>query len=132
MYYSVMVSCYMCTIIAANQVEDSKQRARPTLPLVLRELLSKVASKWENIGVLLHNIIDDGALSKIQADYRGDSGDCLREMLRVWLKKVDPPPSWNLIVDALECLGEEKLAQELKERYCVCIHCDNCEYSISH
>ena len=104
-------------IFTADQVEDSKQRAMPTLPVLLKELLSKVASNWENIGVLLG--IDDGPLSKIKADNHGESGNCLREMLRVWLKKVDPPPLWNLIVDALKSLGEEKLAQELNEKYCV-------------
>lgn len=86
----------------------------PTLSCLLKELLSK-ASNWENIGVFLD--INDGHLSKIKAD-NGDSGDCLREMLRIWLKKVDPPPSWNGIVKALKYLGEEKLSQELKGRYC--------------
>ena len=98
-------------------MEDRRQGAVPTLPDLLKELLSKVASKWENIGILLG--IDDGPLSKIKADNHGESGDCLREMLRVWLKKVDPPPSWNLLVDALKSLGEEKLAQELRKKYCV-------------
>jgi hypothetical protein len=98
-------------------VDDSRQRAVPTLPYLLKELFSKVASNWENIGVLLE--IDDGLLSKIKADNHGESGNCLREMLRVWLKKVDPPPSWSLLVDALKSLGEEKLARELSERYCV-------------
>ena len=97
-------------------MEDSKQRAMPTLCNLLKELFSKVASNWENVGVMLD--IDEGPLKKIKADHK-ESGDCLREMLRVWLKKVDPPPSWNLLVDALKSLGEEKLAQELNERYCV-------------
>ena len=74
-------------------------------------------SKWENIGILLD--IDDYLLSKVKADYHGDSGDYLREMLHMWMKKVDPPPSWNDIVEALECLGEKKLSQELKRRYCM-------------
>ena len=76
-----------------------------------------MASKWEDIGIQLD--IDDGSLSKIKVDYPRDSGDCLREMLRTWLKKGDPAPSWNDIIEALECLGEEKLSQELKGRYCV-------------
>ena len=98
-------------------MDRQQLRSAPTLKVVLKELYNKVASKWENIGILLD--IDDGPLSKIKADNRGDSGDCLREMFRIWLKKVDPPPSWNDIVEALECLGEEKLSQELKGRYCM-------------
>ena len=98
-------------------MDHQQPKSAPTLKLVLKELYNKVTSKWENIGILLD--IDDGHLSKIKADNRGDSGDCLREMLRIWLKKVDPPPSWNDIIEALECLEEEKLSQEIKGRYCV-------------
>ena len=101
-------------------MEDSRQSLAvtvPTLPDLLKELFGTVASNWENIGILLG--IDDGLLSKIKADNHGESGNCLREMLRVWLKKVDPPPSWNLLVDTLKSLGEEKLAEELRKRYCV-------------
>ena len=97
-------------------MEDRRQGAVPTLSDLLKELFSKVASNWENIGVMLD--IDEGPLKKIKADHK-ESGDCLREMLRIWLKKVEPPPSWNLLVDALKSLGEEKLAQELRKKYCV-------------
>ena len=98
-------------------MDHQQTSSAPTLKLVLKELYNKVSSKWENIGILLD--IDDAPLSKIKADNHGDSGDCLREMLRIWLKKVDPPPSWNDIIEALECLGKEKLSKELKGKYCM-------------
>ena len=74
-----------------------------------------MANKWEDIGIQLD--IEDGELAKVRADHPGESGSCLREMLRIWLKKVTDP-SWNDLVEALEYLGEEKLAQKLKDKYC--------------
>ena len=61
--------------------------------------------------------IEEGMLSKVKADNAGDSGSCLREMLNIWLKKVDPKPSWASMADALEVLGEESLAKDIRERY---------------
>ena len=74
-----------------------------------------MASKWEDIGIQLD--IDDGRLSSIKADNNGDSTSCLREMLRIWLKRVKPKPSWEEMIEALECLGEQLLAEKLREKY---------------
>lgn len=41
----------------------------------------------------------------------------LREMLKLWLKVVNPQPTWSAIVDALQSLGEDTLAKNLKEKY---------------
>ena len=46
------------------------------------------------------------------------NGSCLREMLRIWLKKVNANPSWMDSVEALKRLGEEKLSQQLEDKYC--------------
>ena len=87
----------------------------PSLKDLLKEL-KQVASKWENTGVMLG--IEIGILNNIKADNSRSCEDCLREMLKVWLKEIDPPPSWPGIVEALEEVGEPKLARELKQRYC--------------
>jgi len=39
-------------------------------------------------------------------------------MLDAWLKRVEPPPTWYAIVEAVEFLGEKQLARELRETYC--------------
>ena len=88
---------------------------QPTLQVVLKELYSRVADKWEDIGVFLG--IEDGKLNKIKAD-NSRSTSCLREMLREWCKMVDPCPTWTILTDALEALGEEKLALSIKQKYC--------------
>ena len=43
----------------------------------------------------------------------------LVEMLDAWLRKVDPPPTWSAIIEAVEFLGEEQLGRELREKYCL-------------
>ena len=88
---------------------------KPRLKDLLREL-RVAASVWEDIGILLG--IDDGQLKQIESDNASDIKACLREMLRVWLSRVDPPPSWSAIVEALKLLGEESLAAQLTGKYC--------------
>lgn len=39
------------------------------------------------------------------------------EVLEQWLNKVDPPPSWKVLTEALQTLGEEKLACELEKQH---------------
>ena len=86
--------------------------AKPELKDLLKELYTKVADKWEDIGILLG--IKDGQLKAINAK---DSTSCLREMLRIWLSRVDPPPSWSAIAEAVEFLGDENLATYLRSKY---------------
>ena len=82
----------------------------------MKELYTKVADKWEDIGVLLG--IKDGQLKAIKSNDGRDSTSCLREMLRTWLSRVDPPPSWSAIAEAVEFLGYENFASHLRSEYC--------------
>ena len=92
-----------------------QQKSVPTLKLLHRELY-KIADKWEDIGIQLD--IDDDLLGKVKSDNHGDSKNCLREMLRIWVKKVDPQPSWTDLAEALGFLEEDEVAQRLKDKYC--------------
>ena len=62
--------------------------------------------------------IDDGELNKVKSDNASNSGNCLQEMLKIWVKKVDPKPSWSSMADVLEDLGEESLAEYIRKTYC--------------
>ena len=62
--------------------------SKPTLKYLMKELYPKSADKWEDIGIELE--VDDGLLVQIRTDYPGDSKKCLRETLRIWLKRGDP------------------------------------------
>ena len=91
----------------------------PELKDVLRELYTKAADKWEDLGIFLG--IDPGELAAIKSSANNQSQSCLREMLKIWLNKVDPAPTWKAMVKAIEDLGDLKLASELKKKYSVAL-----------
>ena len=77
-------------------------------------LYHKVADKWKIIGVLLE--MPKGKLASIAEKHR-DPQNCLLEMLEIWLERVDPPPTWAAIIEAVEFLGEEQLGKTLRDKY---------------
>ena len=83
----------------------------PDLKGLMTALYHKVTNKWKMIGVQLE--ISD--LDSIETKHRGDSHLCLLEVLDTWLKRVDPPPTWSAIIEAVEFLGEKQLGRELRE-----------------
>ena len=91
---------------------------RPKLKQLMKELRCK-ATDWENIGIQLD--IDDGELQLIKSNNAGDNGSCLREMLRRWLAKTSPAPSWIAIIEVVEYLGDQDLASKLRIRYSVVV-----------
>ena len=101
-----------------DHVSGSMEQPYIPCKLELKDLtgaLNKVASEWKRLGV--HLGIPDGTLDNIAADYPHKSQDCLLEMLKEWLKQqVDPPPSWAVIIDAVESLGDKQLGKELREK----------------
>lgn len=89
--------------------------AKPKLRDLQKELYPTVTNDWEDIGIQLN--IGEGQLKQIKLDSHGNSRTCLREMLRTWLKRVDPPPSWLDIAYALEVLGHPEHATDLRKKY---------------
>ena len=89
---------------------------KPTLKQLQQELYNKATNKWKDIGIQLD--IDEGQLDEIKSDTSSDSRACLREMLIVWLRRVDPPPSWSAIAEAIDFLGDKELASHLRSKYC--------------
>ena len=63
--------------------------------------------------------LDHGTLESIKRDFQ-DVSDRMREMLASWLKRVDPPPTWEALVNALEScvIDEEQLARSLRSKHC--------------
>ena len=74
-----------------------------------------MSADWEDIGPFLD--ISEGVLKIIKADHPGNVRKCFRVMLREWLKQVEPPPMWSTIIDAIELLGNEALAENLRVKY---------------
>ena len=87
----------------------------PKFSELLNALRSKVSADWEDIGLALD--LESGQLSAIKSDHQ-ECKKCFREMLKLWLKQVDPPPTWSAIIDAIEICEYESLAEELRKKYC--------------
>ena len=79
--------------------------------LVKKLYCTSVPSKWKIFGVMLN--IAKGILDNIEFHHRQDPQHCLMEMLELWQRRADPPPSWNAMIEALQVLGEEQVALEL-------------------
>ena len=104
-----------------DQASGSRSHEHPTIPCKpelkdLTGVLNKVASDWKRLGV--HLGIPTETLDTIAADHPYKSQDSLLEMLKEWLKQqVNPPPSWAIIIDAVESLEDKQLGKELREKY---------------
>lgn len=94
--------------------DEAHLDCRPTLKLLFKDLY-KLAYQWEDIGTLLE--IDDGLLKTIKSNERTNATGCLREMLRLWLNKVPAPTKWDAIISAVDIIGHESIAHELREKY---------------
>ena len=79
--------------------------------------LHPVRDKWFSLGVQLQVPID--TLRCIRRENLPMT-ERLLEMLTVWLKCTNPPPTWNILTEALESppVGERLLAQQLRDKYC--------------
>lgn len=77
---------------------------------------TQVPSNWKYFGVILKFQL--GALNTIANTPPHTPQNCLMEVLNLWLNRMDPPPSWKALVEALNILGEERLALEIKQKYC--------------
>lgn len=68
--------------------------------------------EWYDIGLRLH--ISPDTLDVFQSEHR-DVKTCFREVLKVWLKRNHPPPTWKELVETLRSpiVGREDIAEKL-------------------
>ena len=92
---------------------------KPELKDLIKELYTRASDKWEDIGILLG--IEPGRLDAIKSAENHTAQSCLREMLKIWLKRVSPHPSWTAIAEVVELLGDQSLADHLRTKYHVCL-----------
>ena len=74
--------------------------------------------RWSPLGLQLGLL--QPTLSDIRAKYRDDPENCLHECLTLWLSKADNVtesggPSWDSLASALNKLGENAIADKIKE-----------------
>ena len=113
-YYTTVIFTIIDSQAETSEAENSStssssHTARPELQDVLMKLFP-VADKWENIGIMVG--IEPDKLNAVK-EGNSSSQNCLCEMLKIWVKQVNPSPTWTAIRVALETVGEEKLAGNL-------------------
>ena len=85
------------------------------LSVVLAEFMElNLAAEWQSIGALLN--LPSVQLRAIRHD-NPKAVNCMREMLDLWLKQVDPFPSWEQLVEAVDIVKPES-AVDLRKKYC--------------
>ena len=73
--------------------------------------------KWEAIGLELGIISND--LEPINSLCRGDAENCLREVLKIFLNRAKPKPTWQLLANALDShsVNRGAMAEQLRIKY---------------
>ena len=80
------------------------------------DLVGDASSKWYDLGVQLHIKVVELKVIEMKCT---DADSCLKEMISTWLKMVDPPPSWEGLMSALEH-GSVKcgdMAEDIRQRF---------------
>ena len=100
----------------ASVSSSSTQQEDPAPPDLAdaHKILKQLASEWENIGMYLR--IPDDEIKAIKKEQLNNSKDCLRELLRMWLRGVAPPTTWRALAEAV---GEvnERVAREITDKH---------------
>ena len=86
----------------------------------LSEVLNEIwdaRSKWKLIGLQLHFKMTD--LEPIEMTRKGAVDECFIEMLTLWLRRADPPPTWSALVAALKrrMVGFQDLAKQVESKF---------------
>ena len=68
--------------------------------------------KWYFIGLRLKLSVN--TLDGIEAQYGSDLVKCFCEMLKKWLTRIDPPPTWKALNEALSSQSVDKAQLALK------------------
>lgn len=82
---------------------------------IVRAAVWEARTQWMNIGIELNILKTDLDAIKMTNE-GGNPGDCLTEMLSLWLKQVNPSPTWTALITALKqpTVGLEQLAKQIE------------------
>ena len=100
----------------ASEVEATNLVPSPTeIALNLQRLASELASviDWFSLGLNLG--LQKHELTKIERDYQGNDRRRV-EMLDLWLQRT-PNATWEDVVRALQQMGENVVAENIREKY---------------
>ena len=98
----------------ASSSSPSQSHLKPQLGDLFRHLIP-LAIDWKNIGTLLK--VEHFKLDCIENNCRNMAQNCLREMLNTWLKQSHPEPTWQAVAEAVELLGDQQKAKEIRDKF---------------
>jgi len=80
----------------------------------VQKRLFAVRTEWYNLGLELGQ--HAATLDSIDATNSGDPSKCFRQVMKEWLKGIDPPPTWQAVVKALKSptVAQGKLAEQIQ------------------
>lgn len=93
---------------------DGSQISVPTLQETFKVLLS-IAHQWKSIAIILG--IPHDEVKVVERENRDVVNDCLCAMLNKWLKQTNPKPCWKDLADAVEHLGDQAKAKEIRDTH---------------
>ena len=76
--------------------------------------LSSVIEKWYVIGVQLG--LNSFILDEIKQEYFKDDSR-FKRMIMVWLKGNGKPVTWPTLIEALQAIDKNGIAEELRDKY---------------
>ena len=81
---------------------------------VVQEELYGARTHWYNIGLKVDT------LDTIRITCSGEPSECFREVLKRYLQRVTPLPSWRSLVEALRSptVDQPQLAEKVERKYC--------------
>lgn len=81
----------------------------------VQDALQGAATKWYPLGLQLG--LGSNALHAVELETDKDQSHYLNEMLRLWMEREDPRPSWRAVIEALKKNDGTELANRLQEKY---------------
>ena len=79
------------------------------------KILTRLAPSWRRLGLLMDFDESGTQLDIIDTKHRGDPEACCEAMFQHWLKGNGITPcSWRTLIELLDDLDEEVLAQEIE------------------
>ena len=109
-----VVVSWLLTVRVQLQATDGCAISKDVLyTKTLASELKAVTADWYQLGLNLG--LETSELKKIRRDIQGSDQQML-ETLDLWLRRV-PNASWMNLVDALQQMGENRVAEDIRQKY---------------
>ena len=86
----------------------------PHFNIIYTTLSKSVSTQWEDVSSYLG--VDTATVERIGKERSGDMKACFREMLKAWLRGINPPPTKAKILEVLRELDFNEEAGRLEQR----------------